>query len=297
MQIVKHTPSELTLKNQSSHLSKGFISLWALLFSGIPLVMMGVWLYGLGITQLSCQRLESTQVRCHNTQSRMLGLIPGATATVNQATAAEMKTETSVEGDATHNVDHWVVLQTPNGEVTYVEDPLRINGRKGSADEMQAITNQLNSFFSSDQATVTIQRDMRFRLGNSIFPLGFMGLFVLIGSTVVYFTFRSEELVFDKISQRFWCKHKTLLGTQTWQCPLQEIQDVMVDIQTDRDGDSTYVLKLLPEAGKQALIPGCKEQVETALNVIREFLTLNSAPVFIAVTTEPDADPSHLDVA
>jgi hypothetical protein len=207
--------------------------------------------------------------------------MPGPSATINQVIAAEMLTQTSVDRNGTRKVDYWVVLQTLNGEVTYVEDPMRINGRKGSADEMQSIANQIDSFLASDQAELTLQRDMRLRLGHSIFPLGFMGLFVLIGSTVVYFTFRSEELVFDKASRQFRCDRKTLLGKQTWKCSLHEIQDVIVDVQTDSDGDSTYALKLLPEQGKQALIPGCEDQVETACSVIHEFLESNPTPASV----------------
>ncbi|NEQ53143.1 MAG: hypothetical protein F6K11_23900 [Leptolyngbya sp. SIO3F4] len=271
MQIVKQTSSELSLRNQPSRLRKGFISLWALLFSGIPLVMMGAWIYGLGVTQLSCQRVEPTQVSCDSTQTRFLGFISGPSITFDQVTAAEMKTLSS-DDDSVRTIDNWVVLQTSNGEVTYLQDPMRINGRKGAADEMQAITDQINQFINSDQANLAIQRDLRFRLGNSIFPLGFMGLFVLIGGTVVYFSFRSEELVFDKTTRQFRCRRQTLLGTKTWQCPLNEIQDVVVDIQTDRNGDAIYGLKFIPQQGKQSLIPGPKHDVETACKTIRAFL-------------------------
>ncbi|MBT9313960.1 hypothetical protein [Leptothoe spongobia] len=278
MQIVKQTSSELSLRNQPSRLSKGFIGLWALLFSGIPLVIMGAWIYNLGVTQLSCQRVEPSQVMCDRTQTRLLGFMPGPTSTFDQVTAATMKTSAGADSDGVRTVDHWVVLQTSNGEATYIEDPIRINGRKGSPDEMQAITDQINEFLASDQASVSMQRDLRFRLGNSIFPLGFMGLFVLIGSTVVYFSFRSEELVFDKNTRQFRCSRQTLLGSKTWQCPLNEIQDVIVDVQIDSDGDPTYALKLIPQQGKRALIPGSKSHVEAACNTIRNFLQ-SSSPI------------------
>ncbi len=303
MQVVKQTSSELSLRNQPSRFNKGLIGLWALLFSGIPLAMMGGWLYGLGVTQLQCQRVEPSQVRCDRTQSRLLGLMPGPSTTVDQVTArtqsrllglmpgpsttvdqAEMKTQTSVDGDGSRHVDYWVVLQTLNGEVTYVEDPIRINGRKGSANEMQAIADQINTFLSSEHTAVTLQRDMRLRLGYSIFPLGFMGLFVLIGSTVVYFTFQSEELVFDKTARQFRCDRKTLFGQRTWQYSLNEIQYVMVDTQTDSNGDVLYALKLLSEQGKLEFIPGPKDQVEKAYQVIHEFL--RSSPILVPVSVE-----------
>lgn len=294
MQIVKQTSSELSLKNQPSHLNKGFISLWALLFSGIPLVMMGAWLYGLGVTQLSCQRVEPTQVRCDRTQSRLLGVLPGPTTTFDQVTGAAMKTATVTNSDGARIIDHWVVLETPNGEVTYVEDPIRINGRKGAPDEMQTITDQLSGFIISDQASLTIQRDLRFRLGNSIFPLGFMGLFVLIGSTVVYFSFRSEELVFDKNTRQFRYSRQTLLGRKNWQCSLNEIQDVIVNVQTDRNGDSIYALKLFPQHGKPDLIPGPKHHVETACNTIRAFLHSQSeTPSTTDTLMDADIDKSE----
>lgn len=283
MQIVKQTPSELLLRNQPSWLNKGAIALWALLFSGIPLGMIGVWVYGLGVTQLTCKRVEPTQVSCDRTQSRLLGVLPGSTTTFNQVTAAKTKAETSTAGNGTRVVDYWVVLHTLNGEVSYLADPIRINGRKGSAQEMQAITDQINSFLESDQTALNIQRDMRLRLGHSLFPIMFMGLFVLIGGTVVYFAFRSEVLVFNKKSQLFRCDRVTLLGKQTWQYPLHEIQNVTVDIQTDRDGDFTYTLKLLPEDGKLILMPGQQEQIETACSIIRDFLKLSPRSTSVAV--------------
>lgn len=291
MQIVKQTPSELSLKNQSSPLRKGFISLWALLFAGIPLAMMGFWIYGLGVIQLSCQRVEPTQVRCDRTQSRLLGFMPGPSESFDQVTAAKMKTAIGHDSDSVRTIDNWVVLQTANGEATYVEDPVRINGRKGSAQEMQAIAEQITQFLTSEQATLTLQRDLRFRLGNSIFPLGFMGLFVLLGGTVVHFSFRFEELIFDKNTQQFHCIRHTLMGKKTWQCPLSEIEDVAVDVRIDSNGDAFYALKLMPQQGKQALIPGPKSHVEEASSIIRAFLQGQSKTPVVTETmivVQPD---------
>lgn len=301
MQIVKQTPSELFLRNQPSHLSKGLISLWALLFSGIPLGLMGVWIYGLGVTQLQCQRMES-QVRCEHTQSRLLGLVPGAKTSFDQVTAAAVETEMDVDSDESHSVNHWVVLQTHNGDVTYVEDSLRINGYKGSVPEMQSIANQINEFLVSEQPTWTLQRDLRLRWGHSIFPLSFLGLFVLIGGTVIYVSFRSEILIFDKTSRQFHCIRQTLLGENNWQCPIQDIRGVTVDVQTDGEGKSTYSLKLLPQKSQPDFIPAPKRQVEDACNTILEFLQLSHSTSstsstclhsYVNLTDSPSSQVTH----
>ncbi|MBT9311265.1 hypothetical protein [Leptothoe kymatousa] len=270
MQIVKQTPSELILRNQPSNVRKGIVILWAVLFSGIPLAMMGAWIYGLGVTQLSCQR-ESSQVVCDRTQSRLLGALPGPVETFDQVTVAELKTSAATERSVTV-VDNWVALQTANGEVAYVEEPMRINGRKGTANEMQAITDQINQFLASEQTTLTLERDLRFRLGNSLFPLLFMGMFVVIGGAVVYVSFRSEELVFDATTQQFHSSCRTLLGTKNWQCALSDLEDVAMDVRTDSHGDAIYALKFIPQPSQPIFMSGSKADVEETCGLIRAFL-------------------------
>ncbi|MEM9264438.1 MAG: hypothetical protein AAGA46_02840 [Cyanobacteria bacterium P01_F01_bin.13] len=274
MKILKRTPSELLLRNRPSLIDSGCLMIGTLLLSGVPLIIICIVVYGLGITRLNCQRIEPTQVRCDRTQTHLLGLISGPKTTFSQVIAAEAKTNTIIDDEGDYIVDHWVVLHTNRGEVNYIEDSIRrINGHRGSAQAMQAIANQINRFLASKEISLAIQYDMRVR-GQVLLLISFLSFLVMIGANSLYSNFRSETLVFDKSLRQFRCTRRTLSGNKNWQCPLDEVRDVIIDIQTNSDS-STYTLKLLPEEDKQKLLPGAKHQIIKAHDVIREFLQLS----------------------
>ncbi|MEM9511181.1 MAG: hypothetical protein AAF978_00620 [Cyanobacteria bacterium P01_E01_bin.48] len=282
MKIVKQTHSELILLNQPSTFTKLFLTVWSLLFAGIPLIMIGTLARDLGVTRLSCHRIEETQVRCDRQQSQLLDLVQLPAESYMQVTAASVKTERGSEWDSDRNrrvptVDNWVVLSTSQGEVAFVEDVVRVNGTRGSVQEMQSIANDINRFLRSDDKSLVLKRDLRLRLGQSVLPLAFLSLFPFIGAVVLYCTLQSEMLVFDGTLRRLHCDRKTLLGLKTWQLPFHQIRDVAIDVHTDSDGDSTYTLalRLDRDPDKKLLSTTNRHPVETARDAIRKFLRLS----------------------
>lgn len=281
VKILKQTRSELVLCHQLSGFVKRFLIAWSLGFVGIPMVMLSVLFYGLGVTRLDCQRLEVSQVRCDRQQSKLLDLIRPPAESFFQVTAARMKVERGWETRSNDSrriptVDRWVVLETSLGEVTFVEDVVRVNGQRGSAAEMQGIANDINAFLISDRDSLSLRRDLRFRLGQSILPIAFSLVFIGIGGVVLVALFSSEVWFFDGIKRQLICDRKTLIGTKTWRLPFRRIRSVTMDVETDSDGDNVYRMALELDRGKPRRLPSVQNQreAETIRDALREFLRL-----------------------
>ena len=204
-------------------------------YSDKPPILAIYAFYNLGVTRLDCQRLEPTQVNCTHRQSRLLDLVPGVENTLSQVTTAEIKTKTSIDSRES-TTDQWVVLQTSSGEINYLKDTVQFNDIEGTSKKLQPIANEINRFLTSNEDTLTLEHDHRLQMGHNLLPAAFMGMFVVVGTGVMYLSLQSETLIFDKTSQQFRCIRHTLLGQRTWQCPLQEIHDVAIDIHRSGKG-------------------------------------------------------------
>ncbi|MEM7727060.1 MAG: hypothetical protein AAF208_11915 [Cyanobacteria bacterium P01_A01_bin.45] len=243
----------------------------------IPLIIMFGVFSELGVTTLNCKRVEPTQVSCEKQQSKFFGFTQQPTKRFSQVKSAEFKSKEGIDNDGDRTIENWVTLVTSTGEVTLVEDVVSVNGVRGSANEMQAIATQINNFIQSKQPSLLIQRDLRWYLDQSLSIFGFCSLFLLIGTSVLFISFRSENLIFDKNSGNLICEQKTLLGNKRKYYLLNEITGSDVEITTNSDGDTFYELKLLPKSThKKIRISSSKLQdVKNIQTTIRDFLQLS----------------------
>lgn len=273
MKIIKQTSSELALKNKPDI----FILLWVLGFMGIPFIMILGLFSQLGVTTLTCKRVEPTQVSCEKQESKFFGFIQQPSTGLSQVRSAKFKSEEGIDSDGERTIDNWVNLVTSSGEVIAVEDFVTVNGVRGSANEMQAITNKINTFIKSNQDYLEIQRDLRWDLGQSLLPLGFLSIFEIIGAIVLFLFFRSEMLIFDKNSGYLIRKQKTLLGYKYESYRLDEITGTKIERRTDNEKDTVYKLRLLPKFTHKRILMSTTnlQHLKNIQTTISEFLQLS----------------------
>ena len=233
----------------------------------------------LDMMTLTCTRLETTQVSCEQQRSTFFGLVKQPPVTFSQVLDVNVRSRRGIDGEGDLTTDRWVALTTRDGEMTLVEGSIRINGVSGSAEEMNAIADQIRQFLQSNQPSLTLQRDLHLQL-KPLMPVGAIaGLFVIFGLFVLFTTFQSVSFVFDKQSkQMIYCQH-TLLGSKSRNYGLQSISSVHIKTVTGTDSDGTvfYELRTLPETvcnfalitrvGRDGLI-----EVERARDAINAFL-------------------------
>jgi len=277
MKIIKHNSSELVIKEQGDVFGSVFTLIWTTFFSGIPLIIILVMLSNVGVTTLKCKRVEPTQVSCEKQESKFFGLVEQLPIKFIQVKSAKFKSKEGIDSEAGYTIDNWVTLVTSSGEVTFVEDFVAVNGVRGSASQMQEIATQINNFIQSNQPSLKIQRDLRADLWQSLFPIGFMSIFVLIGLVALFMQFRSEIIIFDKNNRRLIREQKSLLGKKYRYYSLDEIIEVDIKTRTDSDNDTFYELRLLPESThkRKLMSSNSLESVKKIQIVIRDFLQLS----------------------
>lgn len=274
MKIIQRTSSELILRSRSDLFGKAFIVVWASLFMGIPLFMLYSFLAGIGIMTLTCARLEPTLVRCEQQKSNFFGVVKQPPTVFQPVLEARFRYEEGTDSEGDKTADNWVALVTDRGEVKAVEDFMRINGVRGSTKEMVAIADRINQFLQSEQPSFVLKRDLRWRLGQSIFPLAFFGLFEVIGGVVIFSIFQSQSLVLDKQADCVTYTRHTLIGPRRKQYPLRKITAAEISTDTDSDGDIYYKLTLLPKevCGVEVMSYRDRARVETIQTAINAFL-------------------------
>jgi hypothetical protein len=277
MKIIRQDTYTLELFEKSHIGTKVFILIWAGLFMGIPLILIVGFLSGVGTFKLSCQHIEQSLIRCQKHETKFFGFVSEPLQVIDQITAARVYSKEGRDSDGYRTVDHAVSLATKTGEVKAVEGFMRMNGTKGSLDEMQTIANTINTFISNNGASpLNIQRQKPDNPWPILLLLGFCSLFELIGGAVLFGIFQSERLIFDRFSGQFIRDRKTLLGRREQTFSLREITGTKVITKTDSDGDKTYELRLLPESIHQnrLMYSSNRRDVEAIQNTIRTFLNL-----------------------
>jgi hypothetical protein len=277
MKIIKQTGSELVLQNSPSLGLSTFIMIWAAIFMGIPLLgIVGIFA-SLGVTSLSCQRVESNQINCERQQSTYFGFVQTPPMQFRQVTTANFESQEGRDSEDNRTIEYFVTLSTHSGKARAIEDLIYVNSVKGSASEMQAIATQINRFIQSNQPTLRVLRDLRWNWGQSLFSLAFMSLFLLIGGGVLFFVFQWETLTFNRDAGNLVWQRHTLLGKKQETHLLSAIRAIQIEKKTDSDGDVSYVLKLLPESvHKDSLMSSSQlPEVEQISKMIRAFLHLS----------------------
>jgi hypothetical protein len=277
MKIIREDIYTLELYNQSHLGTKIFILIWSSLFMGIPLILIIGFLSGIGTFELSCQKTGQNLIRCQRDETKYFGLVSTPTQVIDQITEARVQSTEGTDSDGDRTIDHAVNLVTKAGEVKAVEGFMRMNGTKGSLDEMQEIANTVNTFIRANSSSpLKIQRHKPDSFWPILLMLGFPLLFELIGGAVIFGVFQSERLIFDRFSGQFIRDRKTLLGRREQTFSLREITGMHVITKTDSDGDKTYELHLIPESiHRNKLMSSInRRDVEAIQNTIRTFLNL-----------------------
>lgn len=244
MRLVECSDHELVIRDRPGLFKSCFILVWSSFFIGIPGLLLFSSIAGVGVTRLDCTRLEPTQVNCRVSRSKFMGVISGGTTTYVQVTKAKLNQKEGVDSDGDDTEDNWVSLVTPTGEVTLFEDSIRYNGTRGSATEMVTLSDEVNRYLQSGIKQFYVERDLSLSLSQALFPVMFAGSFVLIGLSVLSWTFQIRLTRFDLNRDRVFWQRYSLLGVKRLSFPLKDIESVQIDEQTDSEGPSTYTLRL-----------------------------------------------------
>ncbi len=269
MKIVEQTPSRMVLHQKQPGLIL-FILLWASLFAGMPLAVIIATVANSGVTQLTCRRSEIAQVDCHLSKSHGWGIVPDHPIAIPQVTRAELQQETRESDDGAYQV-YRSVLVSPQGE--WQLTPFSTDSNTNTI-----WVNRTNEFLQSQQAELTLRLDNRWNVSQTIAPILFLSLFVLVGFSLVYATVRSQTLILDKSLNRLTYKVWTLLGTRRSDYPLGIVQRVEVKEHIDSYGNKSYAPILMPDAVRQISFAQNRNRQE-ALQLqekIQDFLNLSA---------------------
>lgn len=274
MKIVKQSESELSLVNRPEVLEQIIVFVVTLIFLVLPLLSSMYEVYRLGIHRLSCQRVEPTLVKCSFSKSHLLDLIKSSDTLLHQVTAAEVKTETRKDSDGKEITNHSVVLYSKSGEITYVR------GGKKDFDEIEVIVEKINHFLVSEDSSLTLQWDRRWRnffLGLIIFLAIYWPFYGWPLTIAAYSAFSSEKMTFNKASKQLCYLRRGLLHRKVCKYPLQDVCDIKVQSKTDGEGNGIYWLQVSLLQGKEDFSPASKAKVDEASSAIKQFLQLEES--------------------
>ncbi|MDY7002547.1 MAG: hypothetical protein SWX82_00870 [Cyanobacteriota bacterium] len=276
MEIVKQTEKELVLKDS---LSSRFVASLLFVFPwiGIPLFFASAILSEMGVIKASCQRVEPTQVNCQVNKSKYLGLIQGYSTSLNRVKEAKFNSQNDSDGS-----NYFVTLVTQTGkEVVSLPDNSYTNGVKGYPQEMNQMATKINTFINnSTDPSLLIQYDLRWKEENLI-SLAVCIPFIGIGILLLYPAFYLETLILNKRERQLTYKVFSLLGTKTKHYSFAQIKELILESDTDSDGDKSYRLKLVLPAESQnhqlkiTIISDSRiEEVKKPANVVADFIEI-----------------------
>lgn len=248
MKIIKETPSRLVLQQK---FFSAFSIYWALGFGAIPLFMVVWLLFNMGVTTLSCQRVQPTLINCFKSESRFLGLMQQPASDLKNVTSAKYNSKTYTDSDGDRQQEYWVSVIAKGREV-------RVFG--GDGRETNAIATKINLFINSNEPFLLVRQDRRWRLSNLsvLFPLSFMAIPIFI----LNFVFKIQTFIFDKNSPTLTYRQRKLLGVKSRSHEFGNIAKIEVEESVDSDDDKHYKLSLLlPSASTNYLLMDCHEQV------------------------------------
>jgi ABC-type multidrug transport system fused ATPase/permease subunit len=239
MSIIKQTKSEVLINITSMSPSTKFWGVGFIIVSFmIPLLIVCFMLSAVGVTKLTCDRLEPQQVKCQFSQSRYLGLISVRDSTYKNVIATSIRKEEKVRTvkseDSSIQETYFVYflrLQTKTGE----HDVYNVN----DIDNIQPINDDLNKFLNSQQSSFSFINDGRFNISLYVFILVLFLISAIVFWTLslifFFLTFYSSEIILNKSRNTFTHKHGFL--SQQWfdRVPLTDILKVEVQEFTDSE--------------------------------------------------------------
>ncbi len=275
MKIIKETPSKLVWQKKSFSAS---IIYWALGLGAIPLFVVVWFLFNLGVTTVSCQRVQPTLINCFKNESKFLGLMQQPASDLKNVTSAKYNFNNYAESDRQQK--YWVSVINRGREVRVF---------RGDSREMNAIATKINLFVNSNEPFLIVRQDRRWRLSNLwvLFPLSFMAVPIFI----LNFMLKIQTFIFDKNSQTLTYKQRRLLGVKSRCHEWGTIAKVEVEEYVDSDNDKRYKLSLLlPSDSANYLLMDCYDGGLPEMEKMAQKLSdLTGAPkFFINSRTTPD---------
>ncbi len=236
MKLVKQTALELVLQ-EGVDVSLPLI-FWLLGFLVVPLFIGYVTLSDIGVTTLTCQRLEPRLVNCSYQKSRFFGLVDAKPIQLQQVMDVQLDEETRRDDEGSYQV-YRVRLITRKGELYFTD----FMSNYGQQAEWEL---QLRYFLESEDPSVQIVYDRRWLLGH-VFSLATLVCLLGVSVTSTYGMVRSKTLILDKRTNRAVYHTWTLLGDRYHYVSLRQIQDI--DIREEvADGETYYEPVFLPVA-------------------------------------------------
>lgn len=282
MKILKHTDSELSIKDQSNAMGLLLLLLFGVLFGGTSLLASLDYIDSLEMVRLSCQRTKSTQINCTHTQSYLMGVVPRGEKYVGQVTAAEVKSTISSDSDGDEITVNWIALHTNSGEITYLTESV-VDREQGLIERRQAAVDKINRFLESSDAVLHLRYSNHFWIRDSLMLILYAST-ILAGAAAIGYSILgllsfpfSQTLIFDKSVQQFHYIRHTPFGKKKWQCPFSKIWEVTIDDNRGHhnEGYETFTLKVMAK-GKTVFIKATRRaQVEQVQNLIKQFLPLS----------------------
>lgn len=226
MKIIKQTTQQLKISDSISSLL--FDLLWGVTFSSLPLVIGWLAMNNSGVTNLNCQRVQSAQVNCHLTSSKLMGL-----------TTAENRVLSGVKG---------TVLEAKSRENKQKEGKFFLVADQGKVPVKieQIDARKVNSLIASHQkGLLKIKHDDRLFLVAFI-PLA--AIFVAINLQHIL-TLKIYSCDFDLTSKKLVFQGRNIISKDYQEYALEDILDITLTREIDSRGDNLYQAKLILATG------------------------------------------------
>ncbi|MDY7002550.1 MAG: hypothetical protein SWX82_00885 [Cyanobacteriota bacterium] len=274
MDIVKQTEKELVLKDK----------LWLLLFIVFPciagpLFISLITLSEMGLSEMgavikaSCQRVEPTQVNCQINSSKYFGLIKDSSTSLTRVTETKLNSRKKKDSDGDTYFDYFVTLVSQTGkEVVSLQN-------NSYPQEIMEMVVKINTFINySTEPSLLIHYDLRWKWRNLVF-LAFHIAFIGMGIFIAYPAFYLQTLILTKRERQLTYKVFSLLGIKTKRYSFAQIQEFILESDTDFDGDKLYRLKVvLPPENHQREINLISdsdiEKVKKLANGVADFIEI-----------------------
>ena len=236
--MIKETSSQLILQD-NINFSFPFLIIFILLVI-LGIVPSLLPFYSIGITSLSCQRIESNQVNCNKNESRLFSLIKLPSTSLEKVSSAKLESKTDRTPKGEKIVTNFTKLSTSEGQVDVFQ---------GSTEKMQEFVRQINNFLQSNEPSLTIEHEINFFWSWELLLQNWSFLLFLIiwESSIIsclYFSLKESKrqtLTFDKDSQILTYKLEMLLRTKSETYRFPEI--VRIEIEEDGGGDNKKLYK------------------------------------------------------
>ncbi|NER05836.1 MAG: hypothetical protein F6K17_26205 [Okeania sp. SIO3C4] len=280
MEIVKCTGKEIVFQDRSSF-GCAFFFFFLVPLVGKSLVLGSLILSEMGVISVSCQRIEPTQVNCQVNNSKYLGLIQDS-STLTRVTEAKFHSQKNQDSDGNTNFYYVVALVTQTGKrVVIWRGNSYTHGVKSYPQKMNQMVAKVNTFIkNSTEPSLLIQYDLRWKWKHLMFlalDITLIGIAVLLLGKPYYL----KIITLNKSERQLTYKISSLLGlsNETKHYSFAQIKELILDSDTDSDGDKRYSLELVLPAenrNNQFKVPLRKyydiERSKKAATILSDFI-------------------------